>query len=514
MRAAAARTARGSSSSSSSSSSALLLRHRMRGAAAGRGPASAAAAPAPPASCGGDGEPPRRAAPRRGGGEPQPLKRHMRVVETAVAPPGFAPARLPEALRALLPHRYPSDTAAKKACRRGEVLVNGAKGMVEDRVEAGATIEIVQRCGSDPVAAAGRPGLGVVFEDDHMACVVKPQGLPTQGGGEGTLQGRIKYCLAASSAEGCLPRPHQAHRLDAATGGLVLVGKTRRALAALSGDLSAHRMQKRYTAIVHGRLDGEGVVDWQLDGRPAVTLFRAVAHAHAPPAPQQQQAPAALAGGPGWAVGGEGSAAGGGGGGGGDAGAHGQGRADGWLTRVHLWPKTGRTHQLRKHMAYIGHPILGDPLYRHHHIRQGVAAERRDIGPLLAGMLEHARSGGGGAGGDGGDGGEAGDGGAPDGSAPQRPSAEAGQGGGGAEEAADAQGGEEEDEEGGSDKGGAASAAGGGQGAGGAAPVQPMCLWAVELRLRHPVTREPLHLSIPDPPAYGALCPLDDASAT
>lgn len=52
--------------------------------------------------------------------------------------------------------------------------------------------QIVQRCGADPVAAEGRPGLDIVYEDEHMACIVKPQGLPTQGKGEGSVQGRIK----------------------------------------------------------------------------------------------------------------------------------------------------------------------------------------------------------------------------------------------------------------------------------------------------------------------------------
>lgn len=52
--------------------------------------------------------------------------------------------------------------------------------------------QIVQRCGAEALASEGRPGLEVVYEDDHMAAVIKPQGLPTQGKGEASLQGRIK----------------------------------------------------------------------------------------------------------------------------------------------------------------------------------------------------------------------------------------------------------------------------------------------------------------------------------
>lgn len=68
--------------------------------------------------------------------------------------------------------------------------------------------QIAQRCSVAPLSPAGRPGLAVVFEDDHAAVVVKPQGITTQGKGEGSVQGRVKYCLAPSTAEGCLARPH------------------------------------------------------------------------------------------------------------------------------------------------------------------------------------------------------------------------------------------------------------------------------------------------------------------
>ena len=92
----------------------------------------------------------------------------------------------------------------------------------------------------------------------------------------------------------------------------------------------------RYLAIVKGRLEGSGRSDIPLQGKAATTDYRAEAHTDSC---------------------GGGSQEGGGGGGGGS----------GWgccLTTVSLWPRTGRTHQLRKHMAYLGHPILGDPRYR------------------------------------------------------------------------------------------------------------------------------------------------------
>jgi hypothetical protein len=92
-------------------------------------------------------------APAASAGSPQPatagtasagpaLKKHARVVDTVAVPPDFTPRRLPAALRQLLPGRYASDTAAKKAARRGEAYVNGGKGTTETEVAPGAIIEV------------------------------------------------------------------------------------------------------------------------------------------------------------------------------------------------------------------------------------------------------------------------------------------------------------------------------------------------------------------------------------
>ena len=139
--------------------------------------------------------------------------------------------------------------------------------------------------------------------------------------------------------------PTQAHRLDAPTGGLLLVAKTRQALQQISADLACPgTITKQYIAIVKGRLEGNGIIDMPLGGKRAVTEFRA----------EQLSMPCQQV----------------------DSmdGAGGQDSEDGhtmslrwqWqpLTLVSLWPKTGRTHQLRKHMAYTGLSILGDSKYR------------------------------------------------------------------------------------------------------------------------------------------------------
>ncbi|WIA36607.1 hypothetical protein OEZ86_007895 [Tetradesmus obliquus] len=250
--------------------------------------------------------------------------RKVEVQEEAFCKANHSGQRLDAVLPDLFGSRYSSASAGKKAIRRKEVQVNGSVARTDMLLQEGDVVRVVMKVGCGAVwgSTAGKPGLEVACEDEHMACIVKPQGLPTQGTGEGTVQGRIKYCLQPSPLPGALFRPHHVHRLDVNTGGLLLVAKTRAAGTALAADLAQHKMQKRYLALVTGRLEGSGMISYPLEGKPAVSLFRV-----------EQQQPSATYG---------------------------------WLTWVSLWPKTGRTHQLRKHCAYIGYPILGDSHYMLH----------------------------------------------------------------------------------------------------------------------------------------------------
>ena len=116
-----------------------------------------------------------------------------------------------------------------------------------------------------------------------------------------------------------LKRPQELHRLDAETGGLLICAKTQAAAQALSRAFADRTLQKRYRALVRGALAGCGRVTAPLSGKACVTEWRVAAQTRSQ-------------------------------------------RCD-VVTTVDLWPRTGRTHQLRKHMAMIGHPILGDVAY-------------------------------------------------------------------------------------------------------------------------------------------------------
>lgn len=123
-----------------------------------------------------------------------------------------------------------------------------------------------------------------------------------------------RFCTA-----GVLKRPQEVHRLDADTGGLLICAKSRNALCTLSHAFATRAVKKRYRALVRGKLDGCGRISFPISGKPSCTEYLAVQHT-----------PSELCG---------------------------------MVTTVDMWPHTGRTHQLRKHLALIGHPILGDVRY-------------------------------------------------------------------------------------------------------------------------------------------------------
>ncbi len=212
---------------------------------------------------------------------------------------------------------FPTRASARKAAKRGELAVDGEISEPSRWVPAGSVIAWLEpEAHRIPVLPIAVP---VVYEDACMAVVHKPSGLATSGALPRTLERTLPHNLSPSSLPDALRRPRPVHRLDAPTAGLVVVAKTRTAHAALGHAFQRREVHKRYRAVLVGRLEGEGRVELPVEGRAAESDYRAI--------------------------------------------GHGRSLRSGWITRVDLWPRTGRTHQLRRHMAHLGVPILGDGAY-------------------------------------------------------------------------------------------------------------------------------------------------------
>ncbi len=161
--------------------------------------------------------------------------------------------------------------------------------------------------------------LELPYVDDWLAVVYKPAGIHVRGNHVRTLRRALRHNLPLSPQPDALPDPDPVHRLDYRTAGLVLVARTASARVGLSQAFEERRIFKRYRAIVLGALSGAGEIDTPLDGRPALSRWRAIRTTRSL-------------------------------------------KTD-WVTQVDLFPVSGRTHQLRRHITELGHPILGDDLY-------------------------------------------------------------------------------------------------------------------------------------------------------
>jgi 23S rRNA pseudouridine1911/1915/1917 synthase len=260
---------------------------------------------------------------------------------------------VPAGTRAMRLDRYvhahgmaPSRAQARRLIDEGRITVDGHAARASHPVRPGERIDAdVPEPTPLDIAPMDLP-LTVLYEDDAVAVVDKPPGLvthPAPGNWEGTLVHALLHHLKGLSGIGGRERPGIVHRLDKGTSGLLIVAKTDAAHARLSADFKAHRLDRRYRAVVRGvPRPRHGTVDLAL-GRDRVDRKRVSARTDRPRrAVTHYRVLEAF----------------------GDAAA-----------LVELKLETGRTHQIRVHLAYLGHPVLGDTVYGGREARSAAGVE-------------------------------------------------------------------------------------------------------------------------------------------
>ena len=243
-------------------------------------------------------------------------------------------------------------SAAQKLLEKGAVTIAGRPAKKNEKTSPGMTIEIEL---PDPEPIDVLPQnipLDVVYEDADVIVINKPVGLvvhPAPGHPDGTLVNALLYhCGDSLSGINGQLRPGIVHRIDRDTSGLIIAAKNDRAHVALADQLQDHSLARVYEAVVHGNFrEDEGTVDAPIGRHPIDRKKMAIDRKDGRRAVTH------------WTV---------------------LGRYNGF-THIQCRLETGRTHQIRVHMASIGHPLVGDPVY---------GGNRKSL-PGLAGQCLHAR---------------------------------------------------------------------------------------------------------------------------
>ena len=254
-----------------------------------------------------------------------------------------------------------SRSAAQKLIEEGLVLRNGRPGRKNDKLNVGDTVEYTIPQPKEVDITATEMQLDIVYEDADLLVINKPKGLvvhPAAGHQDDTLVNGLLYALGddLSGINGEL-RPGIVHRIDKDTSGLLAVAKNDYAHTFLASQLKDHSMARTYEAIVCGSFrEDRGTVDAPIGRHPSDRKKMCVTERNSKHAVTHWEVVARYRG----------------------------------YTHIRCKLETGRTHQIRVHMAHIGHPILGDTVYGHKKPELGLSSQCLHAGALC---FTHPRTG-------------------------------------------------------------------------------------------------------------------------
>ncbi|WP_370408517.1 RluA family pseudouridine synthase [Tenacibaculum dicentrarchi] len=208
----------------------------------------------------------------------------------------------------------PTKSGIKKAIKKKLVFVDGKIATTALFINGNEKIELY-KISEETTFKQFKFPLEVLFEDDYLAVIYKPAGILVSGNSFATIDNALLQNIKKSPLEDAT-RPRPVHRLDYPTSGLLLIGKTSSSIITLNKLFEDKKIQKTYHAITIGKIENNGIIDFPIDDKKAQTSYKLIKSVIS--------------------------------------------ERFKILNLVELSPKTGRKHQLRKHLLAIKSPILGD----------------------------------------------------------------------------------------------------------------------------------------------------------
>jgi len=240
----------------------------------------------------------------------------MQLIETHIVEKLEKPIRFQEYSVGIF-NTIPTKSGIKKAVKKGLIFIEGSLATTSKYICGGEKIELFESENSSTFERL-KLNIEVLFEDETLAVVYKPAGILVSGNKFVTIANGLAQNLKKSTLADAV-KPQPIHRLDYPTSGLLLIGKTSTAITALGKLFKEKEIQKTYFAVTIGKMKSEGTIKIPIDKKESETDFKIL---HTVISERFE-----------------------------------------FLNLVKLSPKTGRKHQLRKHLFSLGNPILGDKEY-------------------------------------------------------------------------------------------------------------------------------------------------------